>query len=342
MARIVLGIASSHSPQVSTPADQWHVHVDRDRESPYLDFAALTAASVHDIDDQLEIGRMREKDGACQAAIAELARTLESAAPDVLIVIGDDQREMFLDDGTPAFGIFHGDTIVDTSPDPRTMHPSIQLAYWSQHADAPEAYPVDARLARHLIAELVRDEFDITAYTQQPAGRTVGHAFTFVRRRLMRERITPIPIVPVFVNCFYPPNQPTAARCYELGRAIRRAIAAYDADITVGIVGTGGLSHFVVDETFDRSVLRALETKNVGELKALPAELLVSGTSELRNWLVLAGAVEACDIDVVAYVPAYRSTAKTGCGMGFVRWVDPQMQRGRATERESVAVRDRR
>ena len=342
MARIVLGIASSHSPQVSTPADQWHVHVDRDRESPYLDFAALTAASVHDIDDQLEIGRMREKDGACQAAIAELARTLESAAPDVLIVIGDDQREMFLDDGTPAFGIFHGDTIVDTSPDPRTMHPSIQLAYWSQHADAPEAYPVDARLARHLIAELVRDEFDITAYTQQPAGRTVGHAFTFVRRRLMRERITPLPIVPVFVNCFYPPNQPTAARCYELGRAIRRAIAAYDADITVGIVGTGGLSHFVVDETFDRSVLRALETKNVGELKALPAELLVSGTSELRNWLVLAGAVEACDIDVVAYVPAYRSTAKTGCGMGFVRWVDPQMQRGRATERESVAVRDRR
>jgi hypothetical protein len=46
MARITLGIASSHSPQVSTPADQWHVHVDRDRESPYLDFDALMAAST--------------------------------------------------------------------------------------------------------------------------------------------------------------------------------------------------------------------------------------------------------------------------------------------------------
>jgi len=87
MARIILGIASSHSPQVSTPADKWHVHVDRDRESPYLDFAALTAASTHDIDDQLEIGRMRAKDEACQAAIAELALTLEDAAPDVLVVI---------------------------------------------------------------------------------------------------------------------------------------------------------------------------------------------------------------------------------------------------------------
>jgi hypothetical protein len=320
MARIILGIASSHSPQVSTPADQWHVHVDRDRESPYLDFAALTAASTHDIDDQLEIGRMREKDEICQAAIAELGRTLDAAAPDVLIVIGDDQREMFLDDGTPAFGIFHGDTIVDASPDPRTMHPSIQLAYWSQHADTPEAYPVDARLGTHLITDLVRNGFDIAAYAEQPAGRTVGHAFTFVRRRLMRERLTPIPIVPVFVNCFYPPNQPTAARCYELGRALRRAVESYDADVTVGIVATGGLSHFVVDESFDRSVLHALEAHAVGELKALAPERLVSGTSELRNWLVLAGAVESLEIEVLGYVPAYRSTAKTGCGMGFARW----------------------
>lgn len=324
MARLTLGIASSHSPQVSTPADKWYVHVDRDRENPYLDFAALTAASAHDIDDQLEIGRMREKDDICQTAIAELALTLKASAPDVLIVIGDDQREMFLDDGTPAFGIFHGETIVDASPDPRTMHPSIRLAYWSQHADAPEAYPVDARLATHLISDLVRDGFDISAYTQQPAGRTIGHAFTFVRRRLMRERIIPIPIVPIFVNCFYPPNQPTAAWCYELGRAIRRAIAAYDDDITVGIVSTGGLSHFVVDEAFDRSVLRALESKNVAELTSFPAQRLVSGTSELRNWLVLAGAVEDCDIEVLAYVPAYRSSAKTGCGMGFVRWTTPR------------------
>jgi len=84
MARITLGIASSHSPQVSTPAEQWHVHVDRDRESPYLDFPALEAASTHDIDDQLTMTRMREKDRACQTAIDKLARTLEDAAPDVL------------------------------------------------------------------------------------------------------------------------------------------------------------------------------------------------------------------------------------------------------------------
>jgi len=337
MARIVVGIASSHSPQVSTPADQWHVHVDRDRESPYLDFNALTAASKHDIDDQLAIERMREKDAACQAAIAELARTLEHAAPDVLIVIGDDQREMFLDDGTPAFGIFHGDSIVDASPDPSAMHPSIRLAYWAQHADSPEDYPVDARLGRHLITGLVKDGFDIAAYTQQPAGRTIGHAFTFVRRRLMRERPIPIPMVPVFVNCFYPPNQPTAARCYELGRALRRAVESYQQDVTVGIVASGGLSHFVVDEAFDRSVLHALETNNVRELKALPSETLVSGTSELRNWLVLAGAVEGCELDVLDYVPAYRSTAKTGCGMAFARWSGPRTH-GRRLETAAASA----
>ncbi|MGA2396128.1 MAG: hypothetical protein ABSH03_22565 [Candidatus Lustribacter sp.] len=320
MARITLGIASSHSPQVSTPAEQWHVHVDRDRESPYLDFSALMAASTHDIDDQLAMERMREKDRACQAAIGELAHTLEEAAPDVLIVIGDDQHELFLDDGTPAFGIFYGNEIVDTSPDKQTMHPSIQLAYWSQHADAPEAYPVDARFATHLIKGLVADAFDITAYEKQPAGRSLGHAFTFVRRRLMSGRTHPIPIVPLFVNCFYPPNQPTSARCYDLGLALRRAVASYDADVRVGVIATGGLSHFVVDEGFDRAILTAFQERDVETLKSIPPERLVSGTSEIRNWLVLAGALEACESEIIDYVPAYRSTAKTGCGMAFMRW----------------------
>jgi len=334
MARITLGIASSHSPQVSTPADQWHVHVDRDRESPYLDFDALMAASTHDIDDQLAIERMREKDRACQDAIGELARTLEEAAPDVLIVIGDDQRELFLDDGTPAFGIFYGDTIVDTSPDKQAMHPSIQLAYWSQHADAPESYPVDARFATHLIGTLVADAFDIAAYAKQPAGRSLGHAFTFVRRRLMTGR--PIPIVPLFVNCFYPPNQPTAARCFDLGRALRRAVMSFDADVRVGVIATGGLSHFVVDEAFDRSVLAALQKRDVAALKAIPPERLVSGTSEIRNWLVLAGAVAACESEIIEYVPAYRSTAKTGCGMAFMRWREAAVPAARSSASSNI------
>ena len=339
MARITLGIASSHSPQVSTPADQWHFHVDRDRESPYLNFDALMAASTHDIDDQLAIERMREKDCACQAAIGELARTLEDAAPDVLIVIGDDQRELFLDDGTPAFGIFHGSEIVDTSPDKHAMHPSIQLAYWSQHADAPEAYPVDTRLATHLISWLVADAFDIAAYAKQPAGRSLGHAFTFVRRRLMSGRTRPIPIVPVFVNCFYPPNQPTAARCYDLGRALRRAITSYGEDLRVGVIATGGLSHFVVDEEFDRSIVEAFQRRDVAKLKAIPQERLVSGTSEIRNWLVLAGAVDSCESEVIDYVPAYRSSAKTGCGMAFMRWRDFGSARGAVGSATEHALR---
>jgi len=210
--------------------------------------------------------------------------------------------------------------IVDTSPDKRAIHPSLQLAYWAQHADAPEAYPTDARFATHLIQALVADAFDIAAYAKQPEGRTLGHAFTFVRRRLMGGRAHPIPIVPLFVNCFYPPNQPTAARCYDLGRALGRAITSYDADVRVGVIATGGLSHFVVDEAFDRSLLAAFQSRDVAALKALPPERLVSGTSEIRNWLVLAGAVETYESELIAYEPAYRSTAKTGCGMAFMRW----------------------
>ena len=242
---------------------------------------------------------MREKDAFCQASIAELAQTLDGAAPDVLIVIGDDQREMFLDDGTPAFGIFHGPSIVDTSPDPKTMHPSIQLAYWAQHADKPEAYPVDARLGTHLISGLVADGFDIAAYAKQPAGRSVGHAFTFVRRRLMRERRTDSDrsdfrelllsaesadgraVLRFGARAAPRRRESTLARRHRRHHRDRRALALRRR------------------RRVRPRFLRAFEERTSRNSRRFRQEWLVSGTSELRNWLVLAGALEAFDIDVL-------------------------------------------
>ncbi len=94
-----------------------------------------------------------------------------------------------------------------------------------------------------------------------------------------------VPIVPVCINTYYPPNQPTPRRCYKLGQAIRAAVESYPGDKRVGIIGSGGLSHFVVDEALDRGFIDMLRRKDAAGIQALPREKLNSGSSEIRNWI---------------------------------------------------------
>jgi hypothetical protein len=88
----------------------------------------------------------------------------------------------------------------------------------------------------------------------------------------------------------------------------------------VGVVASGGLSHFIVDEALDRHVLEALAEKDAGAVAALPPAQLESGNSEIRNWIAVGGAVEHLRMQLVDYVPCYRSEAGTGVGMAFAVW----------------------
>jgi hypothetical protein len=136
----------------------------------------------------------------------------------------------------------------------------------------------------------------------------------------MRDKV--VPHVPVFVNTFYPPNQPTAGRCFQFGRALACAISAWPEDITVALIASGGLTHFVVDETFDRQVLDALLEGDAAALAAFPENMFQSGTSEIKNWIVAAGAMAQAGLTMklLEYVPCYRSEAGTGSAMGFACW----------------------
>jgi aromatic ring-opening dioxygenase catalytic subunit (LigB family) len=134
----------------------------------------------------------------------------------------------------------------------------------------------------------------------------------------MGERV--IPIVPILLNTYYPPNQPTPKRCYALGQAIRQAVEDFAPRKRVAVVASGGLSHFYVDESLDRHVLELLGKKDSDALTALPTAKLESGNSEIRNWIATAGAVERLAMRVVDYVPSYRSEAGSGVGMAFAVW----------------------
>jgi 3-O-methylgallate 3,4-dioxygenase len=55
-------------------------------------------------------------------------------------------------------------------------------------------------------------------------------------------------------------------------------------------------------------------------LKALPTKKLLSGSSEIRNWIPVAAAVTDLKLDWISYVPGYRSRALTGVGLCFAHW----------------------
>jgi 3-O-methylgallate 3,4-dioxygenase len=76
----------------------------------------------------------------------------------------------------------------------------------------------------------------------------------------------------------------------------------------------------LIDEAQDRKVIRALREKDAGALQSLPREQLNSGSSEIRNWICAAGALEHLDLQWVSYSPGYRTPAGTGTGLCFAHW----------------------
>jgi 3-O-methylgallate 3,4-dioxygenase len=174
-----------------------------------------------------------------------------------------------------------------------------------------------------MIENVVADGFDVAALTQLPygpLGNSVGHAYGFIYRRLMRDSV--IPNIPVFINTYYPPNQPTAGRCFDFGRSLAHAISSWPEDRTVCIFASGGLSHFAVDESLDHMVLEAMRRHDRATLSNIPEAVFQSGTSEIKTWITVAGAMMEAGLEMtlVDYVPCYRSEAGTGCGMAFARW----------------------
>ena len=269
---------------------------------------------------------------SCQKAIARLGDIYfgdvhSPRPPDVAVIVGNDQMEVFKSDHIPAFAIFWGGYVEGI---PRTQEfldklpPGIARAELDRTPSVYTRHACMPKLGEHLIRAAVKEGFDPAQLTRLPEGEigsnAAPHAFGFIYRRVMRDRV-PLQ-VPVFVNTFYPPNQPPAARCYEFGRMLARAVKSWASAETVCFVASGGLSHFVVNEEFDRTVLKALCEGDAAALAALPEEMFESGTSEIKNWIVVAGAMAEAGLKMTLldYVACYRSEAGTGSGMGFAYW----------------------
>jgi len=326
MAQLVLGIGTSHTPMLNAPPTDWPRFYERDsKRTNLLDTEGrLTTYETQlkhappGITDQITPERMRTRHQAVEGAMARLGDFIREAKLDALIVVGDDQDELYHHDNMPGMLVYYGDTIPNVPLKP-VANPDWgwrAAARWYEEKE-PRDYPVDAPLARHLIDQLIDGEFDIATSDATPDGEGEGHAIGFVHKRIMHEAV---PIVPICINTYYPPNQPTPRRCYKLGQAIRAAVESYPSDQRVGIVGSGGLSHFVVDEALDRDFIDMLRNKDAAGIQAFPREKLNSGSSEIRNWIAVAGAVEHLSLEWSLYEPGYRTPAGTGTGLGFAFW----------------------
>lgn len=328
MARLVAAFGSSHSPALNSPAEDFAGHRERDehyrhhldREGRPATYAQLVRDADPSMAAEILPERIAARVAACDAHIRRLKDSIAAARLDALVVVGDDQREQYLEDNTPAFLVYCGETIRNMP----LVADADAAPYWQRaraqyHEPAqPRDYPVASRMARHIVESLIDHDFDVSFSNTLSRERGEGHAFGFVHRRLLDR---PLPIVPVVVNTYYPPNQPRPRRCYRFGQALRAAIESWPREQRVGIVASGGLSHFTVDEALDRLVLSSLKERNAQALAGIPVEKLNSGSSEIRNWIVAGGAAEPLEMQWAEYVPLYRSPAGTGCGMAFAAWL---------------------
>ena len=326
----MLGLGTSHSPQLSTVPELWAARGERDKQNPELIGTDGIVSNYDDLMSRIDASRLakeitpekfQQRHERNQQGIAKVAKALYEAELDVLLMVGDDQQEYLRDDNMPGFCVYWGHevTVKAHRADQSTGNRPL-LDYVMED----RLVPTHAALGKHLIEYLVEAEFDVgrsSFLDPNRGGRSqggIGHAFGFVYHRLMKRQL--IPTVPVMVNTYYPPNQPTPKRCYDLGRTLRSAIEAWPVKARVGILATGGMSHFVVDEELDNMVLEGLREKSIVKLTNLPREKMNSGSSEMRNWIVVGGATEHLDMELFDYVPCYRSPAGTGCAMGFAQW----------------------
>ena len=204
-------------------------------------------------------------------------RWLEAVRPDVAVVVYNDHGLNFFLDKLPTFAI-------GAAAEYHTGDEG-----WNLPAVRP--FPGDPALSWHVINSVVAAGFDVTMCQEM----AVDHAVCNPMQLLWPGGAPwPVRIVPVEINTVQFPL-PSAARCYEFGQAIGRAIASYPSDQRVVVIGTGGLSHQLdgeragfINKEFDQKFMASMVTDPSWATRYSTVELVEQTGSqgiELILWL---------------------------------------------------------
>jgi 2,3-dihydroxyphenylpropionate 1,2-dioxygenase len=216
-------------------------------------------------EDPAELARMHD-------GYRAVARSVKEHNVDALIIVALDHLHNHFLNLVPQFTIFTGNPVV---------------AQFNRRRIELNGSP---DLANSLMDGLLDRGFD-PAFSQ---NEVLDHSF-LVPLNFMVEEGLEAPVIPLIVNAYVPP-QPSIRRCHNLGKAI--ASWAEASGKRVGMVSTGGMSHFPGTDRFgdpdveaDHRVLGWLEAGETEKLVSMSAaDLDAIGMVELRTWAISLGA----------------------------------------------------
>ena len=254
---------------------------------------------------------------------------LADQKPDALVVIYNDHISSFFLDHYSAFSLGVGERfeVADEGGGVRGI-PGI------------DGHPA---LVAHIGQSVMADNFDLSFFQGKPLDHGCFSPLSVLLPH--DDKGWPVPIIPLQVGVLQFP-MPTARRCFELGKALRRAIESYPEDLRVAIVATGGLSHQVHGERcgfnnvpWDHQFLEMIEKDPERLADLTQAELAELGGvegAEVIMWLVMRGALSA---SVVKRHQAYYLPSMTGIATAvYDNQAQPPVAGELRRQREKVAL----
>ncbi|RYF80403.1 MAG: protocatechuate 3,4-dioxygenase [Comamonadaceae bacterium] len=207
--------------------------------------------------------------------------------PDVVFLVFNDHATAFSLDMIPTFAI---GTAAEYQPADEGWGPR-PVPKVVGHPD----------LASHIAQSVIQQDFDLTIVNKMD----VDHGLTVPLSLMCGEQdpqqgAWPCPVIPFAVNVVQYPV-PSGQRCFNLGRAIRKAVESYDEDLNVHIWGTGGMSHQLqgaraglINKDWDNRFLDRLIADPAGQAAVPHIDYVREAGSEgieLVMWLIARGAM---------------------------------------------------
>lgn len=309
MARIVAAFGSSHAFTFMEP-EKWDTFRAKNRESLKRRRNIEPPEQPGVAAETLETNSARYE--RVRAAHADIRKLIADSKPDALVVIGDDQHEVFTSSNIPQIAIYVGG--------------DFHLA--TRFGRSPATFRNHQGLARTILETGIAAGFDIATLGSFENNEMSAHAHA-----QLLEAFTPngdVPAVLIFLNAVqYPAIEP--ARCHAFGKMVAQAIASRPAPERVAISASGGWSHFTagypwdfykgphsygaIAEDFDRDIAKRIAEGRGDTLASLSSgDLLASGNIELRAWIAMLGAIGQARPKSLVYEPFYRAIMGMAAG----------------------------